>query len=214
MLTQDECMMAVAKPSGVMTYPAHRLRGGSVVSRAVHHLNVEAAVRSGEDPDGVNDSSSVLSAHEPIAVHRLDLETSGLLLLAKDKRTATELQSQFEGRRVRKTYLAVCAVLEDAPAAQKAAETRAKIQEEEEEEAENNADEDEEIDGEELGVFDETDLEDDLYVNDDDDETDDDGDDWELDEFDEPGQVRVVNAAIGTFLSTLVCAIVLTSCFV
>jgi hypothetical protein len=110
----------------------------------------------------------------------------------------------------------VCAVLEDAPAAQKAAETRAKIQEEEEEEAENNADEDEdeEIDGEELGVFDETDLEDDLDVNDDDDETDDDGDDWELDEFDEPGQVRVVNAAIGTFLSTLVCAIVLTSCFV
>ena len=197
-------MMAVAKPSGVMTYPAHRLRGGSVVSRAVHHLNVEAAVRRGEDPSGVNDSSSVFSGMEPIAVHRLDLETSGLLLLAKDKRTATELQSQFEGRQVRKTYLAVCAVLEDAPAAQKAAETRAKIQEEE---AENDADEDEdeEIDGEELGVFDETDLEDDLDVNDDDDdETDDDGDEWELDEFDEPGQVRVVNAAIGTFLSTLV----------
>ena len=200
-------MMAVAKPSGVMTYPAHRLRGGSVVSRAVHHLNVEAAMRRGED---LSDSSSVFSAHEPIAVHRLDLETSGLLLLAKDKRTATELQSQFEGRRVRKTYLAVCAVLEDAPAAQKAAETRAKIQEEE---AENDADEDEdeEIDGEELGVFDETDLEDDLDVNDDDDdETDDDGDEWELDEFDEPGQVRVVNAAIGTFLSTLVWAIRLT----
>ena len=81
---------------------------------------------------------------------------------------------------------------------------------EEEEEAENDADEDEdeEIDGEELGVFDETDLEDDLDVNDDDDdETDDDGDEWELDEFDEPGQVRVVNAAIGTFLSTLVWAI-------
>jgi hypothetical protein len=164
-------------------------------------------MRRGED---LSDSSSVFSAHEPIAVHRLDLETSGLLLLAKDKRTATELQSQFEGRRVRKTYLAVCAVLEDAPAAQKAAETRAKIQEEE---AENDADEDEdeEIDGEELGVFDETDLEDDLDVNDDDDdETDDDGDEWELDEFDEPGQVRVVNAAIGTFLSTLVWAIRMT----
>jgi 23S rRNA pseudouridine1911/1915/1917 synthase len=82
---EDECMMAVAKPSGVMTYPAHRLRGGSVVSRAVHHLNVEAAMRRGED---LSDSSSVFSAHEPIAVHRLDLETSGLLLLAKDKRTA------------------------------------------------------------------------------------------------------------------------------
>ena len=56
---EDECMMAVAKPSGVMTYPAHRLRGGSVVSRAVHHLNVEAAMRRGED---LSDSSSVFSA--------------------------------------------------------------------------------------------------------------------------------------------------------
>ena len=40
---EDECVMAVAKPAGTMTYPAHRLRGGSVVSRAVHHLNVQVA---------------------------------------------------------------------------------------------------------------------------------------------------------------------------
>ena len=37
---EDDCVMAVDKPAHVMTYPAHRLRGGSVVSRAVHHLNV------------------------------------------------------------------------------------------------------------------------------------------------------------------------------
>ena len=46
-------------------------------------------------------------------MHRLDLETSGVLLLAKDKASATSLQKEFEGRRVQKTYLAVCAVMED-----------------------------------------------------------------------------------------------------
>jgi len=84
---EDECVMAVDKPAGVMTYPAHRLRGGSVVSRAVHHLNVQAAKRRGGVSGGGEGGGGGLfrgySAQEPIAVHRLDLETSGLLLLAK-----------------------------------------------------------------------------------------------------------------------------------
>ena len=46
-------------------------------------------------------------------MHRLDLETSGVLLLAKDKASATSLQKEFEGRRVQKTYLAVCAVMDE-----------------------------------------------------------------------------------------------------
>ena len=132
---EDECVMAVAKPAGTMTYPAHRLRGGSVVSRAVHHLNVQVAASRGrraersngldfdfhldddleDDRDVPDVFGAVTSGIEPIAVHRLDLETSGVLLLAKDKHSASTLQSEFETRGVRKTYLAVCAVLaEDA----------------------------------------------------------------------------------------------------
>lgn len=112
---QDDCVMAVDKPAGVMTYPAHRLRGGSVVSRAVHILNAEAAKRRGEDPSGSGVGGGWRSygyaAQEPIAVHRLDLETSGLLLLAKDKASAAALQAEFEARHAQKTYLAVCAIV-------------------------------------------------------------------------------------------------------
>ena len=46
-------------------------------------------------------------------MHRLDLETSGVLLLAKHKRAASDLQAQFENREVKKTYLALCAVVEE-----------------------------------------------------------------------------------------------------
>ena len=68
-----------------------------------------------DDRDVPDVFGAVTSGIEPIAVHRLDLETSGVLLLAKDKHSASTLQSEFETRGVRKTYLAVCAVLaEDA----------------------------------------------------------------------------------------------------
>ena len=106
---EDEHVLAVDKPPGVMTYPAHRLRGGSVVNRAVHHLR--GVTRDGS---GGGAGFGFGAATEPIAVHRLDLETSGVLMLAKDKPSASALQGAFERREARKTYLAVCAILEDA----------------------------------------------------------------------------------------------------
>ena len=108
---EDAHVLAVAKPAGVMTYPAHRLRGNSVVSRAVHHLNLEALRRNPGAFGGGGGAPP--SAPEPIATHRLDRGTSGVLLLAKDKKSAAALQAEFEQRRARKTYLAVCAVLEE-----------------------------------------------------------------------------------------------------
>ena len=107
---EDAHVLAVAKPAGVMTYPAHRLRGNSVVSRAVHHLNLEAFRRN---PEAFAASGRRARAPEPIATHRLDRGTSGVLLLAKDKKSAAALQAEFEQRRARKSYLAVCAVLEE-----------------------------------------------------------------------------------------------------
>ena len=55
-------------------------------------------------------SSSVADeASDPalFVVHRLDMHTSGVLLLAKDEKVFKELQSQFTGRSVRKCYVAV-----------------------------------------------------------------------------------------------------------
>ena len=46
-------------------------------------------------------------AHGPIVVHRLDQETSGLVIFAKDKATHKALQQQFESHTIRKRYVAL-----------------------------------------------------------------------------------------------------------
>ena len=43
----------------------------------------------------------------PLVVHRLDMATSGLLVVAKDKRTHQNLQAQFKNRTVKKRYIAL-----------------------------------------------------------------------------------------------------------
>lgn len=85
-LFEDELIVAVDKPAGVPVTPPHRLRTGSVLNRLVAHLGAP-----------------------PHPCHRLDLSTSGVLLFAKNERAAAALMGDFEARRVRKTYAALCA---------------------------------------------------------------------------------------------------------
>jgi 23S rRNA pseudouridine1911/1915/1917 synthase len=53
------------------------------------------------------DLEGVGGAHRPGIVHRLDKDTSGLILVAKNDRAHRDLQAQFKGREVQKTYLAL-----------------------------------------------------------------------------------------------------------
>ena len=55
------------------------------------------------------------NASGPISVHRLDMETSGLLLLALDAPTHAALSRQFESRTTEKTYIAILDTRPDAP---------------------------------------------------------------------------------------------------
>jgi tRNA pseudouridine32 synthase/23S rRNA pseudouridine746 synthase len=84
---EDQWLIAVNKPSGLLSVPGRYLRNqDSVMSRLRNLL-----------PDGL----------EITAVHRLDGETSGILLLAKDKETQKKLSLQFEKRLVSKVYEAM-----------------------------------------------------------------------------------------------------------
>ena len=80
---EDQWLMVVNKPEGLKSVP------------------------------GRTDSSSVLTllqarlAQTPWLVHRLDMDTSGLLIVAKDKSTYTALQRQFASRSVNKRYVAL-----------------------------------------------------------------------------------------------------------
>ncbi|MEH2210470.1 RluA family pseudouridine synthase [Nostoc sp.] len=84
---EDEWLIAVNKPAGLLSVPGrYRDRQDSVLSRLRHLL-----------PDGM----------ALISVHRLDRETSGILLLARDRQTHRQLSQQFQLRQVHKVYEAI-----------------------------------------------------------------------------------------------------------
>ncbi|MEH2193468.1 MAG: pseudouridine synthase [Nostoc sp.] len=84
---QDEWLIAVNKPAGLLSVPGrYSDRQDSVLSRLRHLL-----------PDGMALAS----------VHRLDQETSGILLLARDRQTHRQLSQQFQQRQIHKVYEAI-----------------------------------------------------------------------------------------------------------
>jgi 23S rRNA pseudouridine955/2504/2580 synthase len=83
---RDDWLIALNKPSGLA------VQGGS---RTTRHL------------DGMLDALRFDAAERPRLVHRLDKDTSGLLVLACSRRSARELAQLFRGREVTKTYWAI-----------------------------------------------------------------------------------------------------------
>ncbi|MCC5659068.1 RluA family pseudouridine synthase [Nostoc sp. XA010] len=84
---EDEWLIVVNKPTGLLSVPGrYRDRQDSVLSRLRHLL-----------PDGMALAS----------VHRLDQETSGILLLARDRQTHRQINQQFQQRQVHKVYEAI-----------------------------------------------------------------------------------------------------------
>lgn len=68
-----EDFVAVNKPVGVQTAPVHRWKGGSMVNRLLGHLK----------------------GGEPLTLHRLDMNTSGVLLFAKKPAVVPGVHRQF-----------------------------------------------------------------------------------------------------------------------
>jgi 23S rRNA pseudouridine1911/1915/1917 synthase len=90
-LYEDDEVLAIEKPAGIPVHPSGRHVADTLIQR------VHARFREGNE-----------GLRLPIRLcHRLDLETSGVLLLAKGDRNHAHLMKQFEDRRVDKEYLAV-----------------------------------------------------------------------------------------------------------
>lgn len=89
---EDEYLLAVDKPAGMVVHPGAGHSTGTLVNALLAYCPQVADV-GGVDRAGI--------------VHRLDKDTSGLLLVAKDPETHAALQRQFKHRQVRKTYLAL-----------------------------------------------------------------------------------------------------------
>lgn len=83
---EDDYIAAVSKPAGMYSVPGKEETVCSVLSWAQNRY-----------PD----------SDSPLLVHRLDMHTSGLLLIGKTKEAHTALQQMFERHQIRKTYIAI-----------------------------------------------------------------------------------------------------------
>jgi 23S rRNA pseudouridine1911/1915/1917 synthase len=91
-LYEDDDVLAINKAAGVVVHPAPGNWEGTLVNAVVHHLG--AAPVAGD-------------ALRPGIVHRLDKDTSGVLLVAKTPEAHVRLGAQFRDRTVQKRYVAV-----------------------------------------------------------------------------------------------------------
>ena len=93
-LFEDDDLLVLNKPAGMVVHPGAGNTAGTLVSALLHHCG---------------SLSRIGGVERPGIVHRLDKETSGCLVVAKNDAAHRALAAQFAGRTVKKTYLAVVA---------------------------------------------------------------------------------------------------------
>jgi 23S rRNA pseudouridine1911/1915/1917 synthase len=91
-LYEDDDLAVVEKPCGMVVHPAAGNEDGTLVNALLHHLK---------------NLSGIGGVMRPGIVHRLDKDTSGLLLVAKHDAAHVELSRQLKDREMEKHYLAV-----------------------------------------------------------------------------------------------------------
>lgn len=94
---EDDDLLIVDKPSGLVVHPSPGHRDGGTL------VNALLARAGGAEYGGI------AGVARPGIVHRLDRDTSGLLMVAKHDAAQASLMAQLKGRRVRKTYQALVA---------------------------------------------------------------------------------------------------------
>lgn len=89
---ENDDLVVIDKPAGMVVHPANGHSQGTLVNAVLAHA---------PDMEGIS------GEQRPGIVHRLDKDTSGLILIAKNDRTLHWLQDQFRLRLVRKVYQAL-----------------------------------------------------------------------------------------------------------
>jgi len=97
---EDDDLIVINKPAGMVVHPAPGSPNGTLVNALLHHC--------GEDLSGVG------GVKRPGIVHRIDKETSGLLVVAKSDAAHHGLAAQFEAHSVERYYRAICYGVPDA----------------------------------------------------------------------------------------------------
>lgn len=91
---EDDALIVVNKPAGMVVHPAPGAEVGTLVNALLHHCGASLSGIGGERRPGI--------------VHRIDKETSGLLVVAKHDRAHHGLSEQFAAHTVDREYRALC----------------------------------------------------------------------------------------------------------
>ena len=97
---EDDHLIVVNKPSGMVVHPAPGAWTGTLVNALMHHCGESLSGIGGEKRPGI--------------VHRIDKETSGLLVVAKTDKAHAGLAAQFAAHTVEREYTAICYGVPDA----------------------------------------------------------------------------------------------------
>lgn len=129
---EDDDLLVVNKPAGMVVHPGHGNYTGTLVNALAHHFmsqgieidlgnsdELEAAASGDDDASAMDDASSLSDSTGSNAtqkpdfqkrmglVHRIDKETSGLLVIAKTEDAGTSLSRQFFHKTTRRLYTAL-----------------------------------------------------------------------------------------------------------
>ena len=88
---EDDVLAAINKPSGLVVHPGIGNHSGTLLNGLIHHFQLLSHIKP----------------NRPGIVHRLDKETSGIILVAKNDKAHDALSLLFNQRKVKKEYLAL-----------------------------------------------------------------------------------------------------------
>jgi 23S rRNA pseudouridine1911/1915/1917 synthase len=94
---EDDSVTVVNKKQGMVTHPAAGNWSGTLVNALLYHWKQR----------GIANDGDTINLQRNGIVHRLDRDTSGVIITAKNSTTAEYLCAQFSGRRVKKEYIAI-----------------------------------------------------------------------------------------------------------
>ena len=107
---EDDYLLVVNKPAGMCTHPGYGNRYGTLVNAVLYHTGFRNTIvyECDEDDDDVDEGAIFASDFvRPGVVHRLDKDTSGLLLVSKNPEIHAKLALQFSERTIQREYRAI-----------------------------------------------------------------------------------------------------------
>ena len=105
---EDKEIIVINKPAGLLVHPTLGQKKGTLLNALSHHLNYKHFQALNNENGGIHSSSSILQPFiRPGLIHRLDRQTSGLMVISKTDRALRILNDHFHRKLVEKKYIAL-----------------------------------------------------------------------------------------------------------